>query len=351
MNEFEQYTEQLKSPNRKARANAAYKLGVLGDSKAIPWLEDRLDDPDYIVRCRAANALGRFEAPSLIAPLTKALKDPNDEVYGCVASALSRIGNEQAIITLINEANAQGKRRQSIAINNLVKIGQLAVENLIGGFNKSSGRTRAYFLKALGRIADMRASEIFINAILDEDYDVFWVATAIQQDIRDPQAVPALIASLEHESYLRQAGAARTLQIIGDRRALEPLVKVVEDEGRHKLARSAATSALGMIGGADVADILLKAAKENDEDIIQWAALSSLSHTGDPKVVKHLVDRVNRHPDLAYFHSLIKNLTINGSLPTIRELERILQNENLYDSRVLQTIKTSLEELKQRWHG
>ena len=350
MNEFEQYIAQLKSPNRKARANAAYKLGILGNSKAIPWLEDRLDDPDYIVRCRAANALGRFEASSLIAPLTKALNDPNDEVYGCVASALSRIGNERAITTLVNEANAQEGRRQSIAINNLVKIGQPAVEKLISRFNKSSGRTRAYFLKALGRIADMRASGIFINAILDEDRDVFWVATAIQQDIRDPNSVPVLIASLEHENYWRQARAASTLRTIGDRRALKPLVKVIEDEKGHKLARSAAIAAIGIIGGADVIDILLKAVKENDEDI-QWAVLSSLSYIGNHRAVKILVDMANRHPDRVSFHSFIKNLTINGSLSTLKELEKILQNENHYDSRVLQTVKNSFEELKQRWHG
>ncbi|MCB8926235.1 MAG: HEAT repeat domain-containing protein [Ardenticatenaceae bacterium] len=50
-----------------------------------------------------------------------------------------------------------------------------------------------------------------------------WVATAIQRSIRDPRAIPELIALLEHENPLRQIQAANTLSTVGDNRAIELL--------------------------------------------------------------------------------------------------------------------------------
>ena len=349
MDEFERYAAQLKSPKIKIRAKAAFKLGQLGNSEAISWLEKSLTDISPIVRCRTANALSRLEDPRVVGLLITALNDPDDQVYGCAASALSKIGNEQAITTLINEVRHQEVPRLSIATNNLIKIGKPAVASLINAFDNSSGRPRAYFLKALGKIGDMSASKVFRKAILDEDNDVFWVATAIQREIRDSDAVPALIASLEHKDTLRQVRAARALWSSGDKRAVKRLTKVAEDKNRGELARCEAMLALGKLGGAEVVRPLLRGLNEESWRI-QWSALMGLSYTGDPKVVEFLLDLANERPDDIRYHTVIRNLGAFGSQLTLKELESILRKRNHYDSRVQQTAKKSIEQLNLRWN-
>lgn len=347
MSEFEQYTAQLKSPNENARANAAYKLGLLGDKEAISWLEQSLTDSSPNVRCQSAHALSRLVDSRVVDLLIAALDDPDVQVYGCVTSALSKIGNEQAITSLINEVHRQEGRRRSIATNKLIKIGKPAVADLMDAFNNSYGQTRAFFLKALGKIGDMRASEVFRKAILDEDFDVFWVAIAVQRTLRDPNAVPALITCLDHEDTRSQAGAARTLWSVGDERALEQLRKVAKNNRRDKLARSEALLALGKIGRTEAVKTLRAALKDNDRNI-QWAALMGLSYTGDPKIVELLLDLANKHPGDTSYHNAIRNLGAIGDQSKFNELERILQKKNHYDIRVQVTAEETIEQLKQK---
>ena len=349
MNQFEHYTKQLKSPKKKKRASAALNLGLLGNNEAINYLEKSLTDPYPPVRSHSVIALSKFDDSRVLNLLITALADPDDQVYGCAASALSRIGNETAIRTLVNEVYGQENPRRSIATNNLIKVGEPAVASLITAFYNSSGETRAYFLKALGKIGDVNASKVFVNAVLDENYDVFWVATAILRDIPIPDAIPALVASLEHEERIRQARAASTLQHVGDERAVEALLNVAIDKNRDEHVRSAAFITLGKIGGSEAFEPLQKALEESDW-IIHWSALIGLSYTGDPRIVRLLLDYANRKPDDIGYHTAIRNLGTTGSQLTLREFELILGSKNHYDLRVQQTAKECMDQLRQIWN-
>ncbi len=247
MDEFEENVEQLMSSKASTRAKAALKLGLLGNVGAISWLEKSLSDSNPIVRCYSANALSRFGNSQAVTLLKSALNDPDGQVYGCVATALHRIGSPQAISILVHEVRRQEDRRRSIAANNLIKVGKSAVPALTDAFNKSSGKARAYFLKALGKIGDVGTSELFRNALTDDDYDVFWVATAIQRTVSDPKAVPVMIALLDHEDPWRQIRAANTLGTVGDHQATKPLQKIVSDNERQENVRCQAMLALGHI--------------------------------------------------------------------------------------------------------
>ena len=214
MNEFDQYSKQFSSHNKKARANAAYQLGLLGDPRAIDLLEKGLNDSSLNVRCKIIHALSHFEDHKVFAILKTTLNDPNDSIYYCATSALARIGDDEAISILINEVYSQEGTRRHNATNKLIKVGLPAVPSLINAFYNSTGRTRAYFLKALGKIGDVRAKGVFKHALTDDCYDVYWVAIAIQRTICDPEAVPILMDVLDHQEYLRQATAAKTLETV-----------------------------------------------------------------------------------------------------------------------------------------
>lgn len=347
MSEFDKYLEQLKNPKASTRANAALKLGHLGNLAAIRWLEDSLRDSNSMVRCSAANALGKLNDPRALTLLVSALNDPDDQVYSHVVTALHRIGNNQAISVLVNEVHRQKDRRRNIATNNLIKIGHLAVPALIEGFNNSSGIIRAYFLKALGKIGDIRASEIFRKAITDDSDNVVWVATAIQRSIRDPRAIPELIALLEHENPLRQIQAANTLGTVGDNRAIEPLKKIASDKKRQENIRCQAMLALGNIGRAEAVNTLLWVLEEQNSNV-HISAVMGLSYTGDVEAVAPLVDLANRYPQDIQYHKPIKILATTGNRSTLKKLENILHQKGEIDLRVEQTIRETVTQLSKR---
>ncbi len=347
MSEFDQCVEQLKSPKVRTRANAALKLGRLGNLAAIRWLEESLGDSNSIVRCSAANALGKLNDSRALKLLVSALNDPDDQVYGHVATALYRIGNNQAISVLVNEVHRQEDRRRSIATNNLIKIGHLAVPTLIDGFNNSSGIIRAYFLKALGKIGDLRALEIFRKAITDDSYDVAWVSTAIQRRVRDPKAIPELITLLDHEDPWRQIRAANTLGTVGDHQATKPLQKIVSDNERQENVRCQAMLALGHIGRAEAVDTLLCGLEEQNSNV-HISAVMGLSYTGDDRAVTPLVDLANRHPQEIQYHIPIRNLATTGNQSTLKKLENILHQKDEIDLRVKQTIRETVTQLSER---
>lgn len=347
MSEFEKYAEQLKSHKASTRANAALKLGRLGNVAAIRWLEESLGDSISIVRCYSASALGELNDPRALTLLVSSLNDPDDQVYGHVASALHRIGNDQAISVLVNEVLQQENRRRSIATNNLIKIGQPAVPALIDGFNNSSGKTRAYFLKALGKIDDKGGLELFRNALNDDVYDVFWVATAIQRTIRDPKAIPIMVALLDHEDPWRQIRAANTLGSVGDHRAIEPLKKVVNDKKRQENVRCQAMLALGYIGRSEAVNTLLCVLEEQNPRI-HISALMALSYTGDARAVGPLASLANQHPQDIQYHNAIRNLATTGDKSTLEKLENILRQKDHNDLRVQQTVEETLRQINER---
>jgi HEAT repeat protein len=282
-----------------------------------------------------------------IESLAAELNNPDEEVYGRTTSALAKIGNEQAIEILINEVHQQDDRRRNVATNKLIRIGEPSVPALKDAFYNSSGRTRAYFLKALGKIGGGKSLGVFRDALLDENYDVFWVVTAIYREVNDPQAIPALIAYLKHEDDFRQTRAAKALFHTGDKRALNALKQVVIDENRNEITRHAAMLTLGKLGKTEAIPTLLESLKNSDPNV-RWSALIGLSYTGEPQIIEFLLDLANKYPENVLYHTPIKNLGSMGDQSTLNELERIFQNEHYYDSRVEQTAKESMEQLRKR---
>jgi HEAT repeat protein len=104
---------------------------------------------------------------------------------------------------------------------------------------------REYSAKALAAIGDTRAVEPLIRALQDNEIVRREAANALNY-IGDTRAVEPLIALLlnDYDSQVRQA-AATALGSIGDTRAVEPLTQALEDA--DALVRDAARDALNKI--------------------------------------------------------------------------------------------------------
>jgi HEAT repeat protein len=83
--------------NRHAKLAALDILGRIHSLDAVPWLLERLEDPEANVRARAAHALGAIGVVDAGSPLRAALSDPEWPVRAMAAKALGRIHDAEAI--------------------------------------------------------------------------------------------------------------------------------------------------------------------------------------------------------------------------------------------------------------
>ena len=81
--------------NCAVRCFAIETLGAIGKTAtdAVPVLIERLRDEDYVVRMRAARALGAIGAKEAVPALIEGLRDEDSEVRGLAAEALGVIAS------------------------------------------------------------------------------------------------------------------------------------------------------------------------------------------------------------------------------------------------------------------
>jgi len=164
-------------------------------------------------------------------------------------------------------ARALGDYRDPRAIDALIRILEdSSVEDDV----------RAEVARALGRIGDSKAIEPLIQTVKNETrWDVGTLFTAIVEALgafRDPQVTDALVGALSY-GYQTARTAAETLKKHRDRRAVEPLIRILEDDAsRHGThTRQLAAEVLGVLGDPRAIPALAKALREEDcgLDILQ----------------------------------------------------------------------------------
>lgn len=127
--------------------------------------------------------------------------------------------------------------------------------------------------EALGILKDRRAVESLIKALDDKDEEVRWKSTWALGNIRDRRAVEPLIYLLSDKSWTVRRFAASALGKIGDERAVESLIESLNDEEWH--VRKYAADALGKIGDERAVPSLMKTLHDEDGDV-KWKAVVAL---------------------------------------------------------------------------
>ncbi len=95
----------LENGDEADRCYSARALGMIGDSRAIPALQNRLQDEDIDVCVDATAALGELGDSQATPVLTELLlREPESEVKIAAAEALGRIGDNSAVEALLSVA-------------------------------------------------------------------------------------------------------------------------------------------------------------------------------------------------------------------------------------------------------
>jgi quinoprotein glucose dehydrogenase len=214
----------LKDSDEEIAAQAAKVIGDEKIAEAGPMLIPMLTSKNPRVQFFAAQALGRIQDKSAVAPLLDMIKKNNDQdLYLRHASvlALSRIGNAEAMVALSNSP-------------------------------EKSLRTAAVLV--LRRLKNDKVS-IFLQD--KDEYIATEAARAINDDLSIPSALPALAAMLNDtrftsEPLLRRAINA-ALRVGGDKQ-LDDLVSFAKRKNMDKELRAEALATLGTWANPSVLD-------------------------------------------------------------------------------------------------
>ncbi len=196
-----------KGDNEGVRGDAAFTLGMIGDERAIEPLIEALQDES--VRIDALRALGMFEDERAIEPLRDFLKSRDRSERNLAARALK--GDNPNIAKI------------------LIPLAKDDPDEIV----------RGQALRSLGTTKDEEAFQFLTKLLEDEDTSHYEQNCAIEAlgDMGDRRAVDLLIKVLREGRMGLYRDAAEALAKIGDKSALEAMQEVMRRETTSKAGR------------------------------------------------------------------------------------------------------------------
>jgi HEAT repeat protein len=149
----------ITDPDPLMRADAASRLGAIGDGDAVPALLNALGDREWRVRAAAADSLGKVADCCATIPLCQLLSESRAEVRRAAIISLEQIGDVEATAMLL-----------------------MALDE------ERDAETRRLLVRALGRIGDRRALHALRQLTGDKHWAVRREATASVQRLIERMA-------------------------------------------------------------------------------------------------------------------------------------------------------------------
>jgi HEAT repeat protein len=185
---------------------------------------------------------------------------------------------------------------------------------IIGGEQTSPGMEAA---KALAKI-DASGANALIPFLKDRNKDIRLNVVRALVTMRDKRTVQALSNTLEADSYyLVRIEAAEALGLIGDRLAVESLIRALRDDDR--LVQEKAAWALGVIGDARAVSPLIDALKPAPK---RFKTINTGSGSTRVEVVDHI--------HLAVRRSAVKALGKIKDMRSVGPLIVVLREKELF---------------------
>ena len=390
----------LQSVWEKIRYNSARTLGFIGDPTCIPHLIKALKETSPDVRMQSAIALGKIGNALAIKPLISAIGDFNENVrksiinalvlFGkqsvdllitelslsqnkivkCTAiTALGAIGDERAIHTLINHLSSSYYIVRRKAIRALIQFGEEIVPHLLNllSFNKSritmllneiknsddvQGRIRA--IKGIGSLEDNRASPLLKSLLSDPNREISLAAQnslvkigcaawgrsgalAVLGEIGNSEIVPSVLKMLEDDSINVQIEAIICLDKLNDKRAIEPLIEIM-NKGKTYRIRSTALRVLRKLSGGTekLFEATLCALKDSSPDV-RVQAVRTLGDFREDRVIEPLLKSLSDFSWSVRYNA--ENALCNQGRKVVDKLINIFQEgSNLVKKRALSAL-------------
>ncbi|HPJ67226.1 MAG TPA: HEAT repeat domain-containing protein [Desulfobacteraceae bacterium] len=301
------------------RHSAVVELEKSSDPKAIGILINALSsNPDWQVRSRVAEALGKLKDPRAVEPLISALWDVTGARYQAIV-ALGKLKDSRAIVPLIgileNEENAtvrksiihsigeirdprgitfllaklknaEGDLEKASAESALIKIGPPALETLISALKGADQETTIRIKRVLGSIVGSEAVEPLIAVLSGQGSEIGVGAAEGLRKLTDIRDFELLLAALRDRSWIIRSIAARAMGDLKDHRAIQPLTATMRDND-WRVRKEAVAAASDFWKIMPVEPLLLSLKDSNSA--VRAEAAKALYRIADPQSVEPLI--------------------------------------------------------------
>jgi HEAT repeat protein len=221
------------------------------------------------VRIGAVQILGHTNVSGVLDDLCAALRDVDSDVRRTAASALSKMGNPEAIPALLAAADDPDARVRSVGV---VAIGYIAAR-------LSPSETKQGVMRAL------------LKSLTDKDENVRSAAASVLNNFHEESVLAALGNALRDRATNVRLAALRSLSAFRDRRTSASLLVALEDE----TLRARAAWALAEMRDPSVNPTLLAWLKSGKADL-RVAAIITLSVSGNTEIAPTLREFLSRPP-------------------------------------------------------
>ncbi len=268
--------------------SAAVCVAALEKSTVRDHFSRKLRDGSVDERARAALVLGRIGTPEwATVPLLGALDRSRPwQVRRTAAWALGQLADRRAIPILVETLKDEREEVASEAALALSAIGELAAPSLISSLSSDQPSVRQMAVKALGNMGDLAMGPL-LDIAQDEqqpDHTVRGAAEALGL-LGDQRAVAPLVALLRIRNGRLAASAARALAAIGEP-AVQPLISSLPTRSAELALRGAIVDALVDIGEPSIGPLIQSL--DSPSSPVRNAAVEALTRIG-PTAIAALV--------------------------------------------------------------
>jgi HEAT repeat protein len=244
----------LNDPVAAVRTAAAESL-VTQRNPAVVTFEIRAleTSTDVGVRIRAAAFLGELRVAAAVGPLINALSDPSTR--GATVGALSEIGDPRAAQPIVNTLSPTSLSwdESMVALTKLGDAGRAALIGVLSDRDNESARM---------------------------------VAARTLQLCKGPQVIAALAKTLHDPSDMVRGTAAKSLGVIGDRTAVQPLLEALRSE---RISNIEVASALGKLHDRKAIPALLAELRNSISPQESTAIIGALGDFDDADCLNALI--------------------------------------------------------------
>ncbi len=318
------WCRQVTAGNDDERKVAAHFLGDLKDQRAVQALLVAVEDRNLDVRRQAIQSLGKMKDMRAAGVLRRVVVGEDRFVRAAAARALGVLRDTSAVDMLISvvdrEMHLEGRSREELMRSIARALGALndrrGIDALIRLLGHPGEHVRSYAAHSLGHIGDPRAADALAQALNDGSVFVRWSAAWALVTLKDARVVPVLVEMVGKGANVQMA--ARALRDIEPDWRNRPDVQEKVDawistfENGKGVERIAAAMRLSEIGGDRVVEVLKRALRERDLDVIAAAhpffireysafatsaLVQALEHEGDERMASAMLASGN--PKLA----------------------------------------------------
>ncbi len=308
---------------RRMRATAAC---LAGGPKAVQALVEVLGVGTPELKREAAAMLARIKDPQAGVALVGLLEDPDESVRKSGATALEQMAGildnatASALVALLPKAEA-GEMKQ--LVTHLVGAIPTAVGPLCEMMKHANPDVQVTAATMLDHLLDPRSVDAFIDAMGQPAVRDIAVVTlkklgAIRERIDDTFDA---LRDVEGASEREEARMATVINLLGiGRPSVEILIEYLEDD--DWLVREAAADLLGKIGDVRAVEPLMKRLEQDKDTGVKELAIKSLGLIGDARPTRLYLESIPIRPLRVYAME---------ALAKIKDVEVLRPQKELFD--------------------